>query len=97
MISIVLLTRVVMLPVVGVERGLGALDAARGAVHRRLHVVPRLVEGQMFAELLPAGEVPQADGAALVARVLWVAGVLRLLWHPEVESNLCHFILATFL
>ena len=80
------LTRVVMLPVVVVQRRLGALDAAGGAVHRRLHVMPRVVEGQMLGELLLAGEVTQADGAALVALVVGVAGVLWLLGHAEIQK-----------
>ena len=86
------LTRVVMLPVVVVQRRLGALDAARGAVHRRLHVVPRVVEGQVLGELLLAREVSQADGAALVALVVRVAGVLWLLGHAEIQSILASFL-----
>ena len=81
-----------MLPVVVVQVSLGTLDAARGAVHRRLHVVPRLVEGEMLGQLLPAREVPQADRTALVARVFGVASVLRLLRHPDVKINLCDFM-----
>ena len=92
MVSGIGLTRVVMLPVVAVERGLGALDAARGAAHGRLDVVPRVVEGQMLGELLPAREVPQADGTALVARVVGVASVLGLLRHSEVEIKLFYKI-----
>ena len=83
-----------MLPVVVVQRRLCALNAARGAVHRRLHVVPRVVEGQVLGELLLAREVTQADGAALVALVVGVAGVLGLLGHPEIQ-NVCD-VLAYF-
>ena len=86
MVSGIGLTRVVMLPVVAVERGLGALDAARGAVHGRLDVVPRVVKREMFPELLLAREVPKADGTALVALVVGVSRILRLIRHAEIRA-----------